>query len=185
MQEINLLQNRVKDATHLWQKQTKLTVTILSVVLILLVGITASLFLLIRSVNNKSSDLVAQNQGLQDKFNSKQSDLASAKVFQAQLANFHLLLKNHSYISPVLDELAKMTYSKAQYITMDVTDAGKIHLEGHVATYGDLGKLLLGLSTSKKFSNVKLLSAVPSTGKTNSYIFAIDLNAMPDLFTKK
>ena len=62
---------------------------------------------------------------------------------------------------------------------------GRRYLEGKVLTYNDLGKLLLGLSTSTKFKDVQLLSVVPSIGVVNAYQFSLNLNVNPEIFYKK
>lgn len=185
MQEINLLQNRVKDTTHVWEKQSKLMLTLLSLILIIILGGTGVLYFLNQSLEKQISVVAEDNVTLNKQLTEEQKDLGSAKTFQAQLANLRVLIANHSYLSPLLDELTKTTYKQARYINLDVADSGKIHVEGGVGTYSDLGKLLLGLSTSTKFQNVKLLSAVPSSGITNSYIFSVDMNVSPDIFFKQ
>lgn len=157
----------------------------LSVVLILLLGVAAIFYLLARRADQERADIVAQNRDLTNQFTEKQKDLSGAKIFQAQLVNLKALTTDHTYITPLLQEISGSTYVKAQYLTLDVAQSGKIHLEGRVANYADLGKLLLGLTTSSKFHNVKLLSVVPATGKENAYQFAIDLVVTPEIFTKK
>lgn len=185
MQEINLLQNRVKDTTHTWQSQSKTLLTVLAVLLIIVVGATAVLFLLNNSLQKKIAAVVTNNQSLKVQLDSKQKDLTGAKAYQAQLTNLKTLVNNHIYLTPLLNELSKSTYQRAQYVTLDATDAGKIHLEGRVANYSDLGKLLLGLSTSAKFKDIKLLSVIPSTGTINAYVFAVDMSVLPEIFSKK
>ncbi len=185
MQEINLLQNRVKDTSHVWERQSKLILTFLSILLIIIIGVTAILFLLNRSLASKTAVVTEDNLSLQKQLLSQQKDVENGKAFQAQLANLRVLLNNHIYISPFLDELSKSTYQRAQYTGLDVTTDGQVHLEGIVSNYIDLGKLLLGLSTSSKFKNVKLLSVQPSSGKDNAYTFALEMSATSDIFTKK
>ncbi len=60
-----------------------------------------------------------------------------------------------------------------------------MHLEGRVATYNDLGKLIMGLSTSDKFKNIRLLSVSPASGKTSAYQFSIDMEVNSAIFSKK
>ncbi|MEJ0021785.1 MAG: PilN domain-containing protein [Candidatus Doudnabacteria bacterium] len=185
MAEINLLQNRLKDTTNLGQRQNRLVITVLSAILVVLVGITAVIFFLNKSLADQTITATSTNQDLTKQLNDQQSKLGNAKSFQAQLANLRFLLNGHTYVSPLLDELSRVTYARSQFISLDVTQVGKIHLEGRVDSYTDLGKLILGLSTSPKFSQIKLLSAVPSTGSINGYIFSIDMNVTPDIFLKK
>ncbi len=186
MQEINLLQNRVKDTTFVWQKQGKLILVILALILFLIVAGSVALFFLNQSLEKKTADVLADNQSIQRQLSEQQKNLGDAKAFQAQLVNLKVLLENHSYLSPLLDELAKITYQKAQYVTLDVAESGKIHVEGTINSYTELGKLLLGLSTSDKFKDVKLLSISPSSGTTSAaYVFALDMSAIPDIFYKQ
>lgn len=185
MAEINLLQNRVTDTTNAGVFQSRLIFIVLGLILAVLVGGTVVIFLLNSSLQTKIGTATATNQELQKKLTEQQSTLGNAKTFQAQLVNLRVLLNNHVYLSPLLDELSKVTYIKSQYTSFDVTDTGKIHVEGLVNSYTDLGKLLLGLSTSTEFVNVKLLSILPSTGEINGFIFSVDMNVSPDIFIKK
>ena len=186
MQEINLLQSRIKDTTYSWEKQSKIGLAILAGILILILGASAVFYFLTQSLDKQNSALTAANAKLQSELTQKSANLGNAKVFQAQLSNMKALLARHIYFSPFFDEIEKMTYQKAQYISLDADqDTGQVHLEGLVANYTDLGKLLLGLSTSGSFSNVKLLSAAPSSGAINAFTFSIDLTARNSIFNKK
>lgn len=185
MQEINLLQNRVKDTTHIWERQSKTIIAVLAGILTIILAATGLLYYLNGNAQTQLDASTKENNDLQSKLTEQQKTLGDAKAFQAQLANLRFLISNHTYVTPLLDELSKITYKKAQYATMDVTETGKLHLEGMVDTYEDLGKLLLGLSTSSKFTSVKLLSAIPSSGKVNAYVFSVDLVVSPDIFLSK
>lgn len=185
MAEINLLQNRLTDTTNAWQRQSRLTITILAVILIILAGGTGLLFFLNGALTTQIEAASAENRDLQQKLTEQQNNLGNAKAFQAQLANLRALLNNHVFLSPLLDELSKVTYVGSQYINVDINEAGKIHIEGRVGSYADLGKMLLGLGTSTKFNNIKLLSAAPSTGAINAYVFSLDMNVISDIFHKK
>ncbi|HTL39704.1 MAG TPA: hypothetical protein VL306_02740 [Methylomirabilota bacterium] len=184
MQEINLLQNRLQEKSFAWDRQSKLIITFLSIVFILILGAFGVFYLLNSKVQTQVQTTVAQNQELRKQLDSKQQGLSDAKAFQAQLANIKTLVNSHVYLSPLLDELAKMTYVKSQYFSLSAGIDGKLHLEGRVDNYVDLGKLLLGLSTSSKFKSVQLTSVLPSLGKINGYQFSINLTASPTLFTQ-
>jgi len=162
-----------------------MAVVALGIILFLLAVGTALLFFLNRSDQQKIDAATSVNADLQTQLTQKQATLTDAKTFQAQLENLQVLVNNHTYLSPLLEELSKSTYSKTQFVNLDASQSGKIHLEGRVDNYSDLGKLLLGLSTSKKFKNVKLLSAAPSTGKTNGFLYSVDMLVVPDIFIKK
>ena len=185
MEEINLLQNRLKDTTFAWQKQSRIATLILTVILIALIGAAAVFFLLNRNFKTKITSAIAESETLKNQVDDKQKNLNEAKTFQAQLINLKALVANHTYLSPFLDELSHSTYVKARYFSLDITEAGKIHLEGQVASYGDLAKFLLGLSTSSRFKNVNLLSVIPSSGKDIGYRFSVDLVVVPEIFHKK
>ena len=185
MPEINLLQNRINDTTFSSQRQSRGILAFLTVVLILLVGVGVGLMFLSKNLAKKSSDLDSQNMALQNQLDQEQAQIANAKTFQAQLSNVRTLVQNHVYLTPLLEEVGKVTYTKAQYVTLDVTSTGTVHLEGRVSDYASLAKLILGLNTSSNFKNVRLLSVTPSAGQVNAFLFAIDLDASKDLFLKK
>lgn len=185
MPEINLLQNRIKDTTFSSQRQSRGTLAVLTVILVLLVVVGVGFFFLSRSLNAKSAGLSTQNTALQGQLDQEQTQTANAKTLQAQMANIRTLVNQHTYITPLLEEVGKMTYNNSQYITIGINRNGNIHLEGRVPDYSSLAKLILGLNTSSNFNNVKLLSISPSSGAINSFLFAIDLNASSELFVKK
>jgi Tfp pilus assembly protein PilN len=72
---------------------------------------------------------------------------------QAQLKNVRTLLDGHIYWSAFLDQVASVTPNKIQIqrINGSASD-GKFHIEGVGQSYQDIGKLLLALSTSNKFT---------------------------------
>ena len=183
MADINLLQNQLKDTTMVAVQRTKLAIWVLLAVLIVLGGISGALYFVTQSTQKKLTAVVSANNDLQKKIDTQESGLSSAKAFQAQLANVTLLLKNHLLVTPVIDELGKYTYLKAQYLNFDVDQqTGRMHLEGVVDSYTGLGKLLLGLSGSQQFKNVKLLGVSPSDTSANGFHFSIDLVANEKLF---
>ncbi len=184
MPEINLLQTRIKDHTLTWQRQVRLLMISLAVILLILAAAGGGLFFLSKRVSQQAQAASDQNVRLQSDLNQQQKNIGDAKTFQAQVANIKTLLGSHIYLSPLFEELSKMTYNKAQYVTLDAQVGGKLHLEGQVDSYTALAKLILGLSTSKQFQDVKLLSINPATGKTNGYVFSIDLTPSTELFLK-
>lgn len=185
MAEINLLQNRLTDTTNSWKKQGRLILTLLSIVLVGLMVGALVLFFLNQGLKTESATVTSDNQTLQSKLNDQQNSLGDAKAFQAQLVNLRTLIDNHAVMTPLMDELNKVTYTRTQYNTVDINETRAVHIEGRVDSYADLGKVLLGLSTSSQFNNVRLLSVLPSTGTSNGYQFSIDLTALTGIFTKK
>jgi Tfp pilus assembly protein PilN len=185
MQEINLLQNRVKDSHTAWKKHTKVYITILSVLLIMVVGATTALYLYNNSLQSQKDEVVQLNLDLKRKLDSNQKGMSEAKTFQAQLVNMRYLVDNHTYFSPFFEELSKMTYIKTQYTNLDLGVNGKAQVEGRVDDYNDLSKFILALTTSSKFKDVKLLSARPGTEKEGGLEFSISMTVINDIFNKK
>jgi Tfp pilus assembly protein PilN len=195
MQEINLLQTRIKDTTHSWEKQSIFGIVILSILLAVFLAAGGVLYLQTKNINTQNDTLIADNAKLKTQIDQRSVSLGSAKVFQAQLLNIRALLENHIYFSSFLDEIGKFTYIKSRYLSLTaVQDVGKVEMQGQVDTYNELGKLLLGLSTSDKFTDIKLLSATPASSTQtvngasvtkNTFSFSIDLTVKPEAFIKK
>jgi hypothetical protein len=185
MPEINLLQNQLKDTTLVARQRTQLVAAISAVVLILLIISGGGIYLLTKNTQEKVAKVIEDNDKILKQINEQDRYLSDAKSYQAKLSNIELLLKNHVAVAPLLDEFEKYTYQQARFISADVAqDLGKVHLEGVISTYEGLGKLLLGLSTSPNFKNVKLSTVTPSNQQNfNGYTFAIDLNVVPGLFS--
>jgi Tfp pilus assembly protein PilN len=184
MADINLLQNQLKDTTLVAKKRTRVVVVLSALALILLVGVGGVLYFLTDSKNKETSALNTDNARLQQQINSGDQELTEAKQYQAQLSNIDVLLNNHIAMTPLLEEMGKYTYQRAQFLTVDVDEAvGKVHAEGLVESYENLGKLLLGLSVSGHFENVKLLSVAQAAGEGGGYTFSIDFFAQPELFS--
>jgi len=158
-----------------------LLISLIAILTLLTLGGGGLMFLTGR-INQQVAAAVKDNARIQDTLNKQQKNIGDAQIFQAQVANIKTLLNNHVYLTPLFNEISKMTYVKAQYLNIDASDTGKIHLEGQVDDYSGLAKLILGLSTSKQFQDVKLLSVAPATGESHGYIFSIDLTAKSELF---
>jgi Tfp pilus assembly protein PilN len=186
MADINLLQSQIKDTTFLSDRRVNIFTVLICIVLVVLLGVGIVLYVLTLGVRSKTANLVSENTTIQDQISNQQTGLSDAKSYQAKLTNIATLLNSHSYLSPLLDELDNKTFQKAKYLTFDVgSDTDKVHLEGQVNSYNDLGKLILGLGTSKYFNNVKLLTVLPSRGATDTYIFSVDMNVDPTIFFNK
>jgi Tfp pilus assembly protein PilN len=175
MTDINLLQNQVKDTTIIANRRNNVFLVVVS---LLVIGILVSgglLYFLTQKVSDEASQLVADNANLTEQISNVSEEVAAAKIFQAKLSNIQILLDKHAIVTPVLDELEKITYQKSQFINADISiDNDRVHLEGTAPTYPDLAKLLLGLTTSKHYKKVKLLAVTSST--TGGYQFSIDMN---------
>ena len=185
MTEINLLQTRIKDRTFAWQRQVRTVLIFLAVILVLLGAGGGGLMFLTNQLTVEIQTVSADATKIQDQLNQDQKNIGDAKLFQAQVANIKTLLNNHVYLTPLFKEIGKMTYVKSQYVSINVSTTGKINLEGQVENYAGLAKLILGLSTSNQFKDVKLLSVNPGTGEVNGYAFSIELTAKPEIFFKQ
>lgn len=182
MPEINLLQNRLQDTTYVSVRRTKTVVYLALFLLLLILGGGAGLYVLTNDVNTQKTAVLQSNADLQKQLTEGNSKLGNATTYQAKLSNVETLLTEHIFISPLLAEIEKYTYLKARFVSVDLDQStGKIHIDGVVDSYQGLGKLLLALSTSPNFKNVKLLSVSPAgTGFT----FGVDMVANKDLFSK-
>lgn len=185
MPEINLLRNQLKDTTVSRQRYYKIILTAVAVILMVELGLVMILAIINNQLQRRTASFNTENVKLQTNLDSKKNQVADAISFQAQLKNLRQVVDNHVYFSPFFDELSKHTFNKAQYIALSADTTGKIHLEGTVGSYTDLGKLLLGLNSSDKFTSVKLLSTTPSGGQLSGFLFALDLTVKKDLFYKK
>jgi Tfp pilus assembly protein PilN len=185
MQEINLLENRVKDTSQVWAKRNQLFMTIVVLVLILEIGLIAVFYLLSKNLDKQIQAISTENSVIQTSINKSQPKLLNAQSFQAQLKNVRSLLDSHIYWSGLFDELAEFTVTNASYANFKSNTLGEIHVEGVANSYTDLGKLILGLNTSGNFDNVKLLSVAPSTGIESGFKFSLDLVASQELFVEK
>lgn len=183
MPEINLLENRLRDTTNARERQIKIGLVILSVILVAILTCGVILYLLNKTTEKSLENVSSENKVLQKKLSDIQQTLGAAKTYQAQLQNLDMLLKEHVYLIPLFDELSKFTYIKAQYGSFDVENKdGRIHLLGQVSSYKDLGKLMLGLSTSSVFKDVKLLSITSADDEKNSFKFSIDMSVATQIF---
>jgi Tfp pilus assembly protein PilN len=186
MQEINLLQNKVKDRTLQFERSNRLVMVLFVLVVILEIAGTAGLYLLIHTTKAKTTEVIQQNADTQTNMNKNQKDLVLAQGLQAQLKNVHNLLSNHIYWSAFLNEVSSITPTKVRFvsITGSVTD-DKLHVEAMAQSYQDIGRLLLALGTSDQFKDVKLHSVTPGQGAEFGYSFSMEMTVLPSIFKKK
>ncbi|MBX4186926.1 MAG: hypothetical protein KW802_01550 [Candidatus Doudnabacteria bacterium] len=188
MPEINLLQNQLKDTTHVGTTRSKVVTFLALAFLVVMGGWGALLYMRTQSLTQQVGQVSGENVTLRQQIESGDEKLENARAYQAQLSNLKLLLKDHVFITPLLEELSKYTYLRASYSSLDVSqDLNKAHLEGTVESYDSLGKLLLGLSLSKNVNNVKLLTVQAATEAANNnlYNFSIDFTVKPEIFNQK
>lgn len=184
MQEINLLKNRLKDTTFVWERRNRLLITLLSIFLAVVVGAVAVLYFLSNNLINQIDSVRAENVQIQSDINSHQAELKQAQSFQAQLKNMDKMLAGHLFWSKFFDEFSKLTFTRTQFVNVVADTQGKIHAEGRVGSYTDLGKAILGLSTSDYFSNLKLLSSEPASEEFSGYSFSLEFLVSPEVFKK-
>jgi Tfp pilus assembly protein PilN len=185
MQEINLLQNKLKDRSESWDRRNNLVSGVLIFLLIAVAGLGGMFLYMNQSTQSKLDAVKADNVSIKSRLDSRQGDLASAKDFQAQLGNIDQILDHHIYWSAIFDQFQASILKKAKYATLQAKTNGNVHVEGLTDTYEDLGKLVLSLSTNEHLHDVRLLSAQVSSGQDAGYTFSIDFKINQDMFSKE
>ena len=182
MQEINLLQNKLKDKTTQWETRSRVVNILLVFVLIAMIAIGGMFFMLTKSAEDNKVTLDKENVDIQNKLDQMDSQLAKARGFQAQSKNIATLLKTHVVWSELMNEMSSSTLKASRYFSVTSETDGRVHIEGITPTYVDLGKLLLALETSDQFQSVTLLSTAPSKDEAAGVIYAIEVMADPQVF---
>jgi Tfp pilus assembly protein PilN len=143
------------------------------------------LYILSRNASKQTLTLKDENARLQTSINTGEKDIIPARNLQAQLKNMQTLLNGHVYWSSFFSQLGAVTPLKAEYTSFNggISD-GRVRFEGVAPSYTDVGKVLLSLSTSGKFSNVRLISVNPSAGEIFGYAFTVEATALNPLFKK-
>jgi Tfp pilus assembly protein PilN len=185
MQDINLLQNKLKDNTARWQKNQRMSVVVLSLILLAELAAAGFFYMLTKSAEESMMALNQENTTIQTRMDQLDDQLVAARGFQAQTKNLTTLVNNHVIWTNLIDELASSTFKSAQYMGMNSTTTGVMHIEGITNNYSDLGKMLLALETSDKFTSVKLISTSPSTDETAGIMFSVDVVANQEIFINK
>ncbi|MGE5393016.1 MAG: PilN domain-containing protein [Candidatus Saccharibacteria bacterium] len=182
MQDINLLQNKLKDRSESWEKGNRIMIAVFSLLLIAVLVLGGGLFLTNYQTDKTIEQVKSENSVLTAKLNSQQGDMIGAKAFQAQIQNIRVLLGSHIVWTPFYEELIRNTLTKTTYSYVRLGLDGKVHVEGNIGSYDDLGKLLYGLSQSGKFTEVKLLNASSGESEAGGYTFSIDFKVKPEIF---
>lgn len=185
MQDINLLQNKLKDRTEAWEKGNRIMIVIFSTILLALLALGGGLFFTNYQTDKTIEEIKSENADLDRKLDSQQKDVVGAKAFQAQIQNIRLLLNSHLVWTAFYEELIARTLDKTTYSSVRFAIDGKVHLEGNTQSYDELGKLLYGLSQSEMFTDVKLLNASSGESEAGGYTFSIDLKVKPEIFASK
>lgn len=185
MQEINLLQNKIKDRTLSFERGNRLVIIIFTLVIILEMAALGGLYFLSKVNTAESAKLEAENMETEQALNLAKADLTKAQGVQAQLINIKTLLNNRVIWTPFFENISSLTAKQVQYSSITGSNIdGKVNLQGTAVSYLELGKLILSINSSGKFSDVKLLSVSPSSGKTFGYGFSLEAKAKPDNFKK-
>jgi Tfp pilus assembly protein PilN len=185
MQEINLLQNKLKDKTNQWERNNRTVLMILSLVLIAELVAGGMFYMLAKSAADSKLALDKENADIKTKLDQMQGEMADAKGFQAQTQNISTLLQNHVVWNEILDSLASSTLKNSRYLSMNSDTSGSVHIEGTTTSYTDLGKVLLALQTNDKLQSVKLLSMAPSSDQLAGVSFSLEIQANPAIFLSK
>jgi hypothetical protein len=182
MQEINLLQNKLKDTTSRWEQSNRTVVIILGLVIIVELVAAGLFYFLGKNAQDSKLAMDQENVTLQSKLEQMEQDLSDAKGFQAQAQNIKTLLNNHVTWIPIIDSFAASTFKNSRYLSATVSTTGVLHVEGVTSTYSDLGKTILALQTNKDISSVQLLSLSPSTAQQAGVMFSLEIEMQPALF---
>lgn len=183
MQEINLLQNKVKDRTLQFERTNRLVLITFTLLLILEIAAGVGLYVLTKGTKAQSDQIAADSAKIQAQMDSNQNDLAHAKGLQAQLKNVNSLLSNRVSWQAFLTQMEQITPAQVQLSTISAAAGStRIHIEAVAPSYADVGRMILSMSTSDKFKNVKLITVGPSQGNSFGYSFSLDFDATSGLF---
>jgi hypothetical protein len=177
MQEINLLQNKLKDKTNQWEKNNRVAVAILSFVLLAVAAAAGMIYMLANNAEESKLALDQENVGIQSRLNRMEQDMVLAKGFQAQSKNISTILATHVIWSEFMKEVAAKTLKTSRYMSMSANTSGLIHVEGITPDYTQLGKIILALQTSEDIESVQLLSTAQSTTALGGIMYSLDIRA--------
>lgn len=185
MQEINLLQNKLKDTTNKWEKSNRTINIVLGLVLVAELVIGGMFFMLAKSAQDTKVALDKENTQIQTSLDRMEDELAAAKGFQAQTKNIESLILSHVIWSEIIDSMAASTFKASRYLNMSSATTGVMSIEGVTANYTDLGKTMLALETNPNLLSVKLLSTAPADEEESGVNFTIETIAKQDVFLNK
>jgi len=185
MQDINLLQNKLKDDSNKTQRQASLLTVVFSLILAAELAAAGVFYYLDSSAKTKTAELGQKNAQLQRQLDEMEANLVDAKAFQGQTQNIKQLLSAHIYWSGVFNALADSTFTGTSYKIVSGDTLGKIHLEGRVVDYLSLSKSILALKTSEHFSDVILMSTNPSEDQQAGILYSLDLILKPEIFKEQ
>lgn len=176
MQEINLLQNKLKDKSDQFEKNNRMIMIVLSLLLTVVLVATGAFYMLTQSAVDATVALNQENVQIQTRLDQMESQMVLARGFQAQSKNITTLLNTHILWSGFVNELAASTFKTTKYLSMLLTTEGRVFVEGRTPGYTELGKVLLALETSKNIEEVTLLSTSSSETEAEAGVtFSIEM----------
>lgn len=186
MAEINLLKNELQ-GRGVFTLGTKglLSLYVLLAVIALELLAYGGLVIYKKQIEKKVLKAEQQAASIDLEIGQNSEKRLAAISFQRRLNNLQVLLDNHQFWSVVMEELAAHTVKTVRYETMQVSPGtSQITILGNTPSYTELGKLLLGLRTSKKILNTELKTTTQSGKEQGGYKFTMELIFDPQLLLK-
>lgn len=179
MAEINLLKNEFQNRSGLLSTETRYRPVLAVAVALLVLEILAygGLWLYERQLGKNLLETERKAADIDLELSKIDEERQEAISFQSRLADFRTLLTSHLFWSRAFAELEDFTYEPAVYQDIQANESeNKIILTGTIPNYTDLAKLMLGLRTSPKVTNVVLLSSgQDTTGTSGGYGFTLEV----------
>jgi Tfp pilus assembly protein PilN len=185
MQEINLLQNKLKDKTNQWEKNNRVVIGLLSFVLLAILAAIGMIYMLNKNAQDAKLVLDQENINLQKQLDKMEDDMVLARGFQAQSKNIVTLLDTHVIWSNLMKEVSDSTFKLTRFMNMTTNTSGIIHVEGITASYTDLGKIILALETSEQVESVALVNSTQSSEGQAGIVYSLDVFANPQALTEQ
>jgi hypothetical protein len=185
MQDINLLQSKLKDRTKSWEQKTMLVSAFFAVIAAAVIVGAVGIYFLNNNTKKEMEKLKTENLAIEAELKSNQGQLSSAKGLQAQFVNIDTLAKTHIFWSEVFNELQQYSFKQSKLSIWQSTADGKAHIEGTVENISNLGKMILSLSTNPNFTSVKLRSVKTSSEQKAGYNFSVDMTFANELLKNR
>jgi len=187
MADINLLQQNKKLSSGFSRPNLTLPASsgkgflvFLIFLLVLEIGAYAGLYFLRSGLEEDIAGIEGEITSTQSTIDQRREELDVAIATQARVSALKTLLEDHIRWTNVWDELAEHTLSTSYFATIEAaTETNSFIVSGIVPTYTDLGKVILGLELSDKFSDVLLQSASFEQGEGVSGV-SYDLTILMD-----
>lgn len=181
MQEINLLQSKLRDRTETWERKNFLVSGFFAILVVAVLTLGGVFYFMNKNTKTEADRIKTENVEINNKLKSNQGQMATARALQAQFQNIEVLSEEHVFWTPILNEIQAATLKRTQFTLLTTTIDGKAHIEGLIDNLEDLSKLILGLSTNEELTNVKILSFNLSQDEMVRYKFAIEFGFKREL----